>query len=73
MSKKDQKVLSDMHVALTEELLNRIKSGEAKASELNVARQFLKDNDITVVPTDESVIKQLVEDLPFDEDGDPLH
>lgn len=73
MSKKDQKVLSDMHVALTEELLNRIKSGEAKASELNVARQFLKDNDITVVPTDESVIKQLVEELPFDEDGDPLH
>lgn len=73
MSKKDQKVLSDMHIALTEELLNRIKSGEAKASELNVARQFLKDNDITVVPTDESVIKQLVEELPFDEDGDPLH
>ena len=73
MSKKDQKVLSDMHVALTEELLNRIKSGEAKASELNVARQFLKDNDITVVPTDESVIKQLVEELPFDEYGDPLH
>ena len=62
-----------MHLALTDELLNRIKSGEAKASELNVARHFLKDNDITAIPTDDSAIKQLVEELPFDEDGDALH
>jgi len=73
MAKKDQEVLSEMHLALTEDLLNRIKSGEAKASELNVARQFLKDNDITAIPTDDSAIKQLVEELPFDEDGDALH
>ena len=61
MAKKDQEILSEMHLALTEDLLNRIKSGEAKASELNVARQFLKDNDITAIPTDDSAIKQLVE------------
>ena len=73
MAKKDQEILSEMHLALTEDLLNRIKSGEAKASELNVARQFLKDNDITSIPTDDSAIKQLVEELPFDEDGDALH
>ena len=73
MAKKDQEVLSEMHLALTEDLLNRIKSGEAKASELNVAPQFLKDNDITAIPTDDSAIKQLVEELPFDEDGDALH
>jgi hypothetical protein len=73
MAKKDQEILSQMHLALTEDLLNRIKSGEAKASELNVARQFLKDNDITAIPTDDSAIKQLVEELPFDEDGDALH
>ncbi|OUU24145.1 MAG: hypothetical protein CBB97_12400 [Candidatus Endolissoclinum sp. TMED37] len=73
MAKKDQEILSEMHLALTEDLLNRIKSGEAKASELNVARQFLKDNDITAIPTDDSAIKQLVEELPFDEDGDALH
>lgn len=73
MAKKDQEILSEMHLALTQDLLNRIKSGEAKASELNVARQFLKDNDITAIPTDDSAIKQLVEELPFDEDGDALH
>ena len=73
MAKKNQEILSQMHLALTEDLLNRIKSGEAKASELNVARQFLKDNDITAIPTDDSAIKQLVEELPFDEDGDALH
>ena len=73
MAKKDQEILSEMHLALTEDLLNRNKSGEAKASELNVARQFLKDNDITAIPTDDSAIKQLVEELPFDEDGDALH
>jgi hypothetical protein len=73
MAKKNQEILSEMHLALTEDLLNRIKSGEAKASELNVARQFLKDNDITAIPTDDSAIKQLVEELPFDEDGDALH
>jgi|TARA_R100001086_G_scaffold71454_1_gene34286 hypothetical protein len=73
MAKKDQEILSEMHLALTKDLLNRIKSGEAKASELNVARQFLKDNDITAIPTDDSAIKQLVEELPFDEDGDALH
>ena len=73
MAKKYQEILSQMHLALTEDLLNRIKSGEAKASELNVARQFLKDNDITAIPTDDSAIKQLVEELPFDEDGDALH
>ena len=65
--------LKELHEVLANELLKRVKDPDAKSADLNVARQFLKDNDITVVPTDESVIKQLVEELPFDEDGDPLH
>ena len=45
--KKDVKdILEDMHVALAQGLLDRIKSGEATAADLGVARQFLKDNNI---------------------------
>ena len=38
--------LKAMHPALAEHLLQLIQSGDAKANELNVARQFLKDNGI---------------------------
>ena len=40
------KVLETLHECLAKELLGKIKSGEAKAGDLNVARQFLKDNGI---------------------------
>ena len=42
MSKK----LKELHDVLTQQLLDRVKSKDAKASDLNVARQFLKDNGI---------------------------
>ena len=42
----DNKILSDLHDAVAEELLRRVMSGEANASDLNVARAFLKDNGI---------------------------
>jgi hypothetical protein len=37
-------ILAQAHEELAKELLRRIKSGEASATDLNVARQFLKDN-----------------------------
>ena len=41
-------VADRIHTALMTELLHKINSGEATASELSVARQFLKDNGIDV-------------------------
>ena len=49
-------------------LLDKIRDPECKSAELNVARQFLKDNDVTAIPTDENALAQLLEDLPFDSD-----
>lgn len=60
-----EKTLIELHEVLARELLNRIKSGEEKASILNVARQFLKDNSIEAIPEEGSAIKELIEELPF--------
>ena len=65
---KLNKTLELLHNELAEELLNKVRTGEAKASELNVARQFLKDNGIEGLPVNNSPLKSLVEELPFDED-----
>lgn len=40
-------LLSVLHGRLARELLTRLESGEATAADLNVIRQFLKDNGIT--------------------------
>ena len=60
------KILEDLHKTLAQELLDRIKSGEEKASVLNVARQFLKDNGIGAIPVADSPLKSLIDELPFD-------
>jgi hypothetical protein len=61
-----EKTLIELHELLAKELLARIQSGEEKASILNVARQFLKDNSIEAIPAEGSTIKELVEELPFE-------
>ena len=64
------KTLKDLHEVLAEELLKRVKDPEAKASDLNVARQFLKDNGIEAIPIDNSPLKSLVDELPFNTEED---
>ena len=63
--KKDSK-LEELHELLATILLDKIRDPECKSAELNVARQFLKDNDVTAIPTDDNALAQLLEDLPFD-------
>ena len=65
---KQDKKLSELHEVLATILLERIRDPECKSAELNVARQFLKDNDITAIPTDDNALAQLLEDLPFTDD-----
>ena len=63
-----QDQLQTLHIRLTEELLQRIESGEAKPADLNVARQLLKDNGIEAIPVDDSPLKKLLDTLPQPKD-----
>ena len=65
---KLNKILEQLHVELGEELLSKLRSGKARASDLNVCRQFLKDNSYEVPPTQENPIRHLVDELPFNEE-----
>lgn len=68
MSNKVSTTLNMLHEAVAEELLARVRSGEAKPADLSVAVKFLKDNGIEAIPTDGSLLQALFEELPFDED-----
>jgi len=68
---KSLEVLNTLHLCLAKELLGKIKSGEAKAGDLNVARQFLKDNGVECLPVEKNPMQELMENLP-DLDAVPL-
>ena len=68
---KSLEVLNTLHLCLAKELLGKIQSGEAKAGDLNVARQFLKDNCIECLPVEKNPMQELMENLP-DLDAVPL-
>ena len=59
--------LKELHEELAKVLLDRVKDPDAKSSDLNVARQFLRDNNVDAVPTEDSHLQKLIEELPFDE------
>lgn len=65
----DKKVLEAIHTALAEDLLARIRSGDATATDLNVARQFLKDNGIDCAPDVSAPMLNLAKIMPFDEEA----
>jgi Zn-dependent membrane protease YugP len=51
-------------------LLARVSDPDAKAGDLNVARQFLKDNGIEAIPVHGSPLGDLVRTLPDFSDAD---
>ena len=57
-------MMASLHKTLAENLPLRIKDPEAKSSDLNVTRQFLKDNGIDAVPVEGSPLSELVATLP---------
>ena len=59
--------LRELHGILAEKLLEKVKDPECKSSDLNVARQFLRDNGIDAVPVDNSPLEKLMKELPFEE------
>jgi hypothetical protein len=63
-------MMASLHKTLAENLPLRIKDPEAKSSDLNVARQFLKDNGIDALPVEGSPLSDLVRTLPDFSDAD---
>ena len=61
---RNLKLLKTIHYELAKHILDLIKSGEAKAGDLNVARQFLTDNGIECMPVENSPIEDLMTNLP---------
>jgi len=58
-----------LHAALTDQLLARVRDGSATAADLNVARQWLNDNHVAANPNRNPGLKALGESiskLPFD-------
>ena len=68
---KSLEILNTMHYELAKFLVDQIKTGEAKAGDLNVARQFLKDNGIECIPVENNPMEELMNNLP-DLDAVPL-
>lgn len=69
---KNKELLDELMALTIEELLTVIKSGEANPAILNVARQLLKDNQVTASVKEDSPMQNLVEVLPFREDDEPI-
>jgi hypothetical protein len=68
MSDKNEK-LHNLQDLLIDEFITRIASGEASPSDLNAARQLLKDNDIHAAVKNDNPMANLVSMLPFNDDG----
>ncbi len=66
-------LLAAIHEEIATKLLARIKSGEASTADFNVARQFLKDNNIDSPRTAGNPIDTLTNSLPFAEDEEMRH
>ena len=59
--------LKELQTILIGEFISRIESGEAAPSDLNAARQLLKDNGIHAGLSKDNPMEDLVKILPFDE------
>ena len=62
-----EKKLKFLQALLIDEFIQRISSGEAAPSDLNAARQLLKDNGIHAGLSKGNPMEQLAQILPFDE------
>jgi hypothetical protein len=68
----EKELMEKLHSMLANTLLSKISDPDVKASDLNVARQFLKDNGIEALAAEGSPLADLVATLPDfnDEDAD---
>jgi|TARA_R110002074_G_scaffold335009_1_gene505425 Fe-S-cluster formation regulator IscX/YfhJ len=70
MSTATKDAMESLHKMLAETLIDRMKDPDVKAGDLNVARQFLKDNHIEGMAVENSPLADLVKTLPDFNDDD---
>lgn len=79
MNKADQEQLKSLWFALRDTMLNQLKAEDPpKASFLNVVRQFLRDNGITLDSIGDPLamqeaLEKMTEDLPTYDDEEWKH
>ena len=59
-----QELLSDLHANLAQHLKDKLDEGTINTSELNVLRQFLKDNQVSAQPAEVTPFGDLAKALP---------
>ena len=64
LKKANEDKFTELHNILTEELLTRIKSGEASSQDLKAAIDWLKQNDITGVAIEGNPLSKLANIMP---------
>ena len=57
-------VLSELHAGLAHLFMERLREGTLGTAELNILRQFLKDNQINAQPTEGSEFGELAKAVP---------
>lgn len=57
-------LLGSLHALVAEELIAKIKSGEASTADLSTAIKFLKDNGIEAVTANDTRLSDLARSLP---------
>lgn len=64
-----EQTLATLHTAVATELLDRVRSGEARPADISNAIKFLKDNNIDAMPVQGSPLDGLLNSLPFNSEG----
>ena len=71
MSKADEATLSSMHGLFAEVLLHKLRTGDLEKGDLNVIRQFLKDNAIDCYGPANATLGAIADELPsFNDEAD---
>ena len=61
---RKQDVLADVHDMLSHWCLDKLREGDVSTADLNVIRQFLKDNQINAQPVEDTEFGELDKALP---------
>lgn len=64
---ENEQLLEELYTATVKTLLDKVRSGDATAADLSVARHLLRDNGITCVPTPHNDLGALISEIT-DED-----
>ena len=70
MTDKKQKLLEKLHTLIGQELVDRMKSGEATTADINAAVKFLHNNGVDLENYEDSALEELAKVLPFDPEED---